>query len=123
MHHAHWFPKIPQIRISMPFYTPNVPQKVSNKLHFGLTSNKNVTPHALTDLGQKSCWFDVTKVGQAIFFLNYFFKICVLHSKCLCLCTIVLNKTKKQQHNFISLSCAPFQGFIALICQSLTCIW
>ncbi len=71
---------------------------------------------------KKRCWFGVTKVwtigqggGRIFFFIIIIFKkflMCVL-----CSCTIKLNKTKKQQHNFIPLSCAPFQCFIALICQ------
>ena len=41
----------------------------------------------------------------------------------LCSCTMELNKTKKQQHNFIPLPCAPFQRFIALMCQNEVKVW
>ena len=81
---------------------------------------------------KKSCWFGETKVwiiGQGgqifFFFLFIFFKCvhCIYCSKCLCSCTIELNKTKKQQHNFIPLSCAPFQCLIALMCQNESKVW
>ncbi len=56
---------------------------------------------------------------------NFFFKCvyCIYCKKCLCSCTIKLNKTKKQQHNFIPLSCAPFQCFIMLIYQNEVKVW
>ena len=46
---------------------------------------------------------------------------CIYCSKCLCSCTIELNKTKKQEHNFIPLSCAPFST--ALIWQNEVKVW
>ncbi len=52
------------------------------------------------------------------FFYFFYCVYCIYCSKCLCSCTIELNKTKKQQHNSIPPSCAPFQYFIVLICQN-----
>ena len=87
----------------------------------GLLYNKQDTSFRKKSLVREKkkllVWQNKCLANRVGFFFWFFFKCvyCIYCSKCLCSCTIELNKTKKQQHNFIPPSCAPFQCFIALI--------